>query len=275
MGRYWVHSDPTSPSTEEQPVDPRRLAQRVGVLATLHAELAVALRAAGTGGGAGWALGLSLEEEVITAREHAAVWLRSWAAVVVEELGGVVVHGPWAWGLTARPLVDPPPSDHPYVVATWLRRHARWMSGQSWAPECVDNLESVIAEALRARQLVRVRRFTLDLPDGAPALCPSRAEGPQQAARAALPVQQAFLRGRLPRGWEVRGVWLLAPHPLCGGKLVGWVNDADERTGRASTIRCESDPAHEWPSTSWHSLGRKVQPGRLGPVRRLAAAVRA
>lgn len=258
------------PAPAAEPVDPRALARRIGDLATLHAELATFLRATGGAAGKGRSAGLSLEEEVVTAREHIVSWLRSWAAVVLEE-HVTIVRGPWAWGLAAKVHLAPPTGDNAYVVATWLRRHVRWISAQPWAAECAANLDTTITEALHARQLTRVRRFTIDLPDGA-ALCPARAEGPQHATPAPPTARHAPADRVLPTGYEHAGEWLLAPHPICGGKLVGWVRDDDTR-GLPSTIRCELDPQHAWPATAWHSLGRQVQPLDSARAGRVLAAL--
>jgi len=239
----------------------RRMHRQVGELATLYAELSSSLRSGGMGGGDGWGRGLSLEEKVLEVRTHIVVWLRAWAALVPRERGGRVVHGPWARGLTAWVPADPLSDDHPYTVATWIRKNVPWFAASpDWAGEAAATLDATVAEALDARQLIRTRRFAIDGPSGEPIRCPVRAEGPRDARSATQEHERAAAQGRIRRGYELSGAWLLRPTPMCGGKLIGWVRDAEDENGKPSVIQCENDPAHEWPSTAWHTLGRRLQP---------------
>lgn len=139
-----------------------KLEQRIAELPALHDDLATCLVASGgTGDAKRRSQGISLDGDVVAARDHVLMWLWSWTRIVMEERG---LHGPSV--------------ETPNAVATWLVQHVDWLAAKPYAGEVSAELAETWREARRALQAGRVRRIELRLPDGELARCLAEAEGP-------------------------------------------------------------------------------------------------
>ena len=101
-------------------------------LAALHDELADYL--IGSGGGPGdrttTETGISLNPNVVRARDHIRATLVSWTLIVLEE--GPSDHGP---------------EDTIPAMSTWLTCRFDWLTHQDWTPELATNLRETRNEA--------------------------------------------------------------------------------------------------------------------------------
>lgn len=81
------------------------------------------------------AIGISLDNRVVRARDHIRATLVAWTRIALEE-------GPWTHA----------PDDRLTDIAAWLGQRRDWLAAQPWADELVLNLRETRDEARRLRQ---------------------------------------------------------------------------------------------------------------------------
>lgn len=211
------------------------LAGDVTASARLHRELDAALVRPGRPDEGGvkraTSVGIALDDDAVTAREHIRVTLVGWVRVAQEERPlarrgvGVAPIGGSATNAGPSPAHGPAngiewPADTVPDMARWILRNLTWYAGRSWVDEMARVFGETVDEAKRAVQPDRARRVEVGP-------CVERLVDDQGQDAGA-----------------------------CTGMLFALIRPADSLL--PCDIRCTTGE-HRWTADQWHVLGRRVR----------------